>query len=594
MVTRRSGASDPPTSSIAKLLDFGLAKLVSADADATRTADGIVIGTAAYMSPEQAEGKPLDARSDIFSFGAVLYELLSGHRAFGGTSTVAVLSAVLRDDPQPIHAPPALERIVRRCLQKPREQRFQTMGELRAALEDAATEPASKPDERQPSIAVLPFDNMSADKENEYFSDGLAEEIIHALAHVPGLKVAGRTSSFFFRGKDVEFGEIGRKLNVDHILEGSVRKAGNRVRVTAQLIKVADGFHLWSERYDREMTDIFAIQDEITHAIATALRMKLSPEAAALRPYTPNLRAYEAYLKSRDYWFKPSPESLARVKESLEHAIELDPKFALAYSMLGIYYTMLANLGVRPSREVIPLARAAELEALRVDPSLPEAHALLGVCDGIDYEWSEAEPRWRLAMAREPVSRDVRFWYGNHYLLPIGRVAEAVEAMTWGLELDPLNLLYRHHLAVGLRHAGRPEDAEAELRKVLEIDENFPLALETLGAVCAQQGRFEEALTLTERAYALTPWASPTVGQLAALLVRAGATSRADALIEKLRRGEVCGAPAGLAVFHAMCGEFDRAAEWAERAIDERHPLLVRTLRPLLDPVRGGRPWRER
>ena len=386
-------------SSIAKLLDFGLAKLVSAEADATRTADGVVVGTAAYMSPEQAEGKPLDARSDIFSFGAVLYELLSGRRAFGGTSTVAVLSAVLRDDPQPIHAPPALERIVRRCLQKPREQRFQTMGELRAALEDAATEPASKPDERQPSIAVLPFDNMSADKESEYFSDGLAEEIINALAQVPGLKVAGRTSSFFFRGKDVEFGEIGRRLNVDHILEGSVRKAGNRVRVTAQLIKVADGFHLWSERYDREMTDIFAIQDEITQAIATALRMKLSRRPRRSRPYTPNLRAYEAYLKSRDYWFKPTPESLARVKESLEHAIELDPKFALAYSMLGIYYTMLANLGVRPSREVIPLARAAELEALRVDPSLPEAHALLGVCDGIDYEWSEAESRWRLAMA---------------------------------------------------------------------------------------------------------------------------------------------------------------------------------------------------
>ena len=185
-------------------------------------------------------------------------------------------------------------------------------------------------------------------------------------------------------------------------------------------------------------------------------------------------------------------------------------------------------------------------------------------------------------MAREPVSRDIRFWYGNHYLLPIGRVEEAVEAMTWGLELDPLNLLYRHHLALGLRHAGRLEDAESELRKVLEIDGNFALALETLGAICAQQGRFEEALALTERAYALTPWASPTVGQLAALLVRAGDTSRADALLEKLRRGEVCGAPAGLAVFHAMGGEFDRAAESAEQAIEERHPLLVRTLRPLL------------
>jgi tetratricopeptide (TPR) repeat protein len=166
--------------------------------------------------------------------------------------------------------------------------------------------------------------------------------------------------------------------------------------------------------------------------------------------------------------------------------------------------------------------------------------------------------------------------------LPIGRLVEAVEAMTWGLELDPLNLMYRHHLAVGLRHAGRLQDAEAELRKVLEVDESFPLALDTLGAVCAQQGRFEEALTLTERGYALTPWASPITGQLAALLVRAGATSRADALIDKLRRGDVCGAPAGLAVFHAMRGDFDRAAECGQQAIEERHPLLVRVLRPLL------------
>ena len=396
------------------------------------------------------------------------------------------------------------------------------------------------------------------------------------------MKVAGRTSSFSFRGKDVELGVIGKKLNVDHILEGSVRRAGNRVRVTSQLINVADGFHLWSERYDREMADIFAMQDEITQAIATALQMKLSPKATAVRPYTPNLRAYEAYLKSRDYWFKPSPDSLARVKESVEHAIALDPKFALAHSMLGIYYTMLANMGNRPAREVIPMARAAELEALRVDPTLPEAHAILGVCDGVDYEWNEAGRRWRLAMAREPISRDIRFWYGNHYLLPIGRVEEAVEAMTWGLELDPLNLLYRHHLALGLRHAGRLADAESELQKVLEIDQNFTFALDTLGAVCAQQGRFEEALALTERAFAFTPWASPTAGQLAALLLRAGDTSRADALLEKLRRGELCGSPTGLAVFHAMGAEFDRAAEWAARAIEERHPPLVRTLRPLL------------
>ena len=564
-----------------KLLDFGLAKLVSDEVDGTRTMIGTVLGTAAYMAPEQAQGRATDSRSDVFSFGAVLYEMLSGRRAFDGGSTADVLSAVLRDDPAPLRTAQSLDRIVRTCLAKQPGQRFQTMTELRVRLEEAA---ASKPTsgDGEPSIAVLPFSNMSADQEAGYFGDGLAEEILNVLAQVPGLKVAGRTSSFFFRGKDLEFAEIGRRLNVGHILEGSVRTSGNRIRVTAQLIKVADGFHLWSERYDREMTDIFAIQDEITLAIAAALRIKLSPAPEAKRRHVPDLRAYQAYLEARERWLKPTPESLAKVKELLDRAIALDPQFALPYSLLGGHYTMLANLGLVPARAVIPLARAAEQEALRVEPSLPEAHALLGVCAGDDYDWNEAQRQWRLAMAREPVSRDVRFWHGNHYLLPIGRFREAVDEMARGLEEDPLNLLYRHHYAIGLRHAQRLDEAEDELLKVLEIDEHFPLALGSLGAICAQRGRTEEGLTWTERAYALTPWAHPIIGQLAALRVRAGAASSADALLQRLGSGEAYGASAGLAIFHAMGGEFERAAEWAGRAIEERYPPLLRILAPLM------------
>jgi eukaryotic-like serine/threonine-protein kinase len=571
------------TKGVAKLLDFGLATLVSADDDVTRTLDGTVLGTAAYMSPEQAEGRPLDARSDIFSFGTVLYEMLSGSRAFGGTTALQVMNAVVRDEPPPLQSSPALERIVRRCLEKSPGQRFQTMAEVRSALEQPSTAPL-KPIEREPSVAVLPFANMSADKENEYFSDGLAEEIINVLANMPGLKVAGRTSSFFFRGKDVEFAEIGRTLNVDHILEGSVRKAGSRIRVTAQLVKVADGFHLWSERYDRELTDVFAVQDEITQAIAGALQVKLSPEAAPPRRHTPDLRAYEAYLKALDHWSRPTSESLVRVKEYLDRAVALDPEFAPAYSTLGLYYTMLASLGMRPTREVIPLARAAVDEALRIEPSLPEAHALRGCwASGYDdYDWHAAERHWRVAMAREPVASHIRLWYGNHYLAPIGRFQEALDAIAKGVAADPINLLYRHILASGLRNAGRIEEAGDELRRILELDENFPLAVGTLGAVCAQQERFGEALTLSEKAYALTPWSNPIVGQLAALLVRTGATSRAEALLEGLRPGTAWGAPTGMAVFHAMCGEFDRAAEWAERAIDSRFPLLVPILGPIL------------
>jgi serine/threonine-protein kinase len=567
-----------------KLLDFGLAKLLRPAKDdpddlthmAAHTIAGAILGSPGYMSPEQLAGQPLDVRSDVFSFGIVLHELLSGVRAASGDD--AFRSG---------QAPPALARIVQRCMAANPRERFQTMAEVRAVLEHASTGLPSAPGGHKPSVAVLPFANMSADKENEYFGDGLAEEVINALAQVPGLQMAGRTSSFQFRGKDVEIAEVGRRLNVEHLLEGSVRRAGNRVRVTAQLIKVADGFHLWSERYDREWTDIFAIQDEITHAISSALRIRLTVDSPAPRRHTPNLRAYEACLKARNLWYTAFPGSFVETKNLLEHAITLDPQFALPYSLLGGCYTMLANLGFKPAHDVMPLARAAEEEALRVDPALPEAHALLGVCAGnFGHDWIGAEREWRLAMAREPISRDVRFWYGNHYLLPIGRVAEAVETMARGLQDDPLNLLYRHLYARGLRHLGRLDEAEAELRGVLDIDANFPWALETLGAVCAKQGNSEEALAFTERAHVVTPWSCTVKGQLAALLARAGDRKRADALLETLGTGEAYGASTGLAIFHAMSGDAEQAAEWAARGIAQRFLPLVYMLAPLLKSQR--------
>src|SRR5262245_7270100 len=309
-----------------KLLDFGLAKLLRATTDdpddlthmAAHTIAGAILGSPGYMSPEQAAGKPLDIRSDVFSLGIVLHELLTGVRASSDGDAFRAGQTS-----------PALARIVQRCLAADPRERFQTMAEVRAVLEHASTELTSTPTARKPSVAVLPFVNMSADKENEYFGDGLDEEVINGLAQVPRLQVAGRTSSFRFRGQDIEPLEVGRRLNVEHLLEGSVRRAGNRVRVTAQLIKVADGFHLWSERYDREWTDIFAIQDDITHAIALALRLRLSADASTLGHHTPNLHAYEAYLKARDLFYTSMPGSFVQTKALLERAIALDPQFAL-------------------------------------------------------------------------------------------------------------------------------------------------------------------------------------------------------------------------------------------------------------------------
>ena len=297
------------TTSGAKLLDFGLAKILAeATDDATRTMAGTVLGTASYMSPEQAQGKAADARSDVFSFGAVLYELLTGKRVFERESLLDTLNAVVREEPRPPDSPASS--VVMRCLAKQPDKRFQTIAEVRAALQQLRSKPADVV-QTMPSIAVLPFANMSHNADDEYFSDGLAEEIINALVQVPGLKVIARTSAFAFKGKNEDIRKIAETLGVTNVLEGSVRRAGPRIRVTAQLIQAGDGTHLWSQRYDRELADIFEVQDEIAAAIAGALKLKLAP---APERRMPSLPAYEAYLRYRYYQWRFTPEDSQRSK----------------------------------------------------------------------------------------------------------------------------------------------------------------------------------------------------------------------------------------------------------------------------------------
>ena len=470
-------------------------------------------GTAVYMSPEQTQGKSVDARSDVFSLGAVLYELISGQRAFRGDTSAEVMSAVLRDKPRSLGAS-HLARVVDRCLEKDLSRRYQTMAEVRAALEDAAR---VSPD-REPSIAVLPFANLSADKENEYFSDGLAEEIINALTQIPGLKVTARTSAFAFRGKEQDIRKIAEALDVRTVLEGSVRRAGTRIRVTAQLINAADGYHLWSERYDRELADVFAVQDEIATAIAKALQVKLAGESVGRRRYTPSLPCYEAYLRALHESQKLTPDAMARSKEWYERAIALDPGFALAHSMFGFHFAQLANYGLLPAHEAMPLVRSEARKALAIDPSLPEGHATLGLVAGLyDYDWQEAARRFELAMAGDPVPSQVRRYYALYYLLPVGRAEEAVEECKLALQEDPLDLSGRLRLAQCLQAAGRPDEASSELRQVLELDENlwfthFILALEQL-----REGRLGDAITHADTASTLAPWNPSAKGLLAAV-----------------------------------------------------------------------------
>ena len=569
------------TESGVKLLDFGLAKMGTASAlpspdDATQavglTEVGMVLGTAAYMSPEQAKGERTDARSDIFSFGVVLYEMLSGRQPFWKNSAIETMAAIMRDEPAPLDAPVNLCAIVTRCLRKSPTSRFQAMNEVRAALEQAAATATYK----TPSIAVLPFANMSRDADDEYFSDGLAEEILNLLAKIPGLKVTARTSSFAFRGKEQDITKIAEALRVRTILEGSVRRAGNRIRVTAQLINAADGYHLWSERYDRDMTDVFTIQDEIAQAIAGALQVTLAPEPAAPRRYTPNLAAYEAYLKGHHYQFKFTPESVARAMAAYQQAIALDPNFALAHVGQSDYFLALANIGLMPAKEAMPLVREHARMALDINPTLAEAHAMLGIVAGVyDYDWKEAERRFQRAMDLAPASAQVRLWRVAFFLISIGRSLEAASEVRDILREDPLNIVYHWNLASALLSAGKDSDGFAELRHMLELDENFWYASLMLGIFHALQGQLEEALGYAQRAYAMAPFAPLVAGLLAGVLMRAGENGPAEEMLQGLRPGEAYMAPTGLAIFYLICGETGQVAYWIEKAIEQRDPAIM-------------------
>jgi TolB-like protein/predicted Ser/Thr protein kinase len=569
----------------AKLLDFGVAQLASPDPSATRTVAGEVMGTPAYMSPEQASAKPLDARSDVFSFGAVLYELLAGTRAFTGDSAAQILSAVLRDDPKPLEAPPALQQIVRRCLAKDPDRRFPTMADVRQALQHLT--PASA--DPTTSIAVLPFANLSRDADDEYFSDGLSEEIINALTQVRGLKVIARTSAFAFKGKNEDIRTIANSLGVTHVLEGSVRRAGGRVRVTAQLIDAADGAHRWSQRYDREMSDIFAVQDDIAAAIAGALKLQLAP---AFERRMPSLPAYEAYLRYRSYQWQFTPEAARRSRECLEQALTLDPEFALPYVGLADYHFALAAVGGSPSHEAMPRARELARRALEIDPDLPEAHAMLGIVAGhYDYDWSEAERRFRLAVNREPLSPHLRQWYGTFLLFATGRTDEARRQLSRVIDEDPLCQMWRLMRANVLPGAGLEHEALDDARKAVELDPGFWLGWADLGLLYARRHQHPEAMQCAERAMAGAPWCPYSIGVMAAALANQGEVNEAQSLLVALR-GDAYGGPVGLAVYSLARGEIEQAVAWSAKAVEQRFPAFIpRVIRAFEPSLRRSAAW---
>ncbi len=431
-----------------------------------------------------------------------------------------------------------------------------------------------------PSIAVLPFANLSAEKDQEYFSDGLAEEIINLLARISGLKVIARTSAFAFRSKEQDIRGIANALGVTTILQGSVRRAANRIRVTVQLINASDGAHLWSERYDREMTDVFAVQDEIAAAIAGALQVKL---AAPPREYVPQLAAYEEFLKARHHLQRWTPESAARARECLERAVMFDPGFALAHSDLGWCYYILAIENQTPPGEAAESMRATARKALGIESSLPDAHAVLAMAGVLDYDWPEAGRQFQLAMASERIQPFICYLHSAFYLVSLGRMREAEQGVERVLQEDPLNALCRTALASYRLASGRFAEGEAVLRDALQLDENFWIAQSWMGFSCLKQNRMTEAIAYEEKARSVASWNPTVIGRLAGMHERVGEKSRALALLAELGDATAFGVPGGFLCYHSVLADVDSAVGWYEKAIEQRDPRA-----PWLFPLQFG------
>ncbi len=472
----------------AMVMDFGIAKAVSSAGGETLTQTGMMVGTPAYVSPEQAAGETnLDGRSDQYSLACVLYEMLSGERPFTGATAQAVLAKRFTETVRPLRTvrdtiPEYVERAVSRAMSTDAGSRFPTAAMFAQALASGLTTPTDTQTMPQPavsaakSVAVLPFANMSADPENEYFTDGMAEEIINALTKIQSLRVASRTSSFAFKGKNEDIGEIGRKLKVSTVLEGSVRKMGNRLRITAQLVNVADGYHLWSERYDREMEDVFAIQDDISQAIVKALRVILSEgeKKQIEKARAVNLQAYDYYLRGRQYFHHIRRKSLEYARQMFNKAIEIDPEYARAYAGVSDCCSLLYTYF--DAREFnLRQADAASSKALELEPELAEAHVARGLAVSLSKRFDEAETEFETAMRLDPKQYEAVYWFGRARLSQ-GRYDEAVKLLERAAALRPEDYQPQHFLAQALDAQGRTDEMlDARRREVKLLEQHLEL-----------------------------------------------------------------------------------------------------------------------
>ncbi len=575
----------------AVIADFGIARAICQAGGEHVTEVGLAIGTPEYMSPEQAAGdRELDGRCDVYAFACVIYEMLAGAPPFSGESARAIIGKHLSEPPTPLRArrpdaPAAVEQALARALAKDPADRFASVADLVAALEDTragAAVPA--PAGKTRSIAVLPFVNASADPENEYLSDGISDELINALTKVDGLRIASRTSAFALKGKPQDIRAIGALLGVS-------RKSGDRLRITAQLSAADDGRNLWSERYDRTLDDVFAVQDEISRTIVSTLRTTFLADIADPTPqrYTHNLEAYSLYLKGRYCWNKRSQEGVLESIAFFKQAIDLDPGYALAYSGLSDAYALQVDYRSVPVTDGYRLAREYALKALELDDTLPEAHTSLAwVLHVYDWDWSGAMREYGRALELNPGFATAHHWY-SFVLMVTGHKEQAVMEALTALELDPSSLSVRRGVGWLSYYSRRYEHALYHLRRAIAMNPTSEDTYRVLGLVLMQQGAYAEAERAFREAITLSPDLSYATAGVAHVLALSGRRREAEALVAELeaRARARYVTPVAFCIAHLGLRNIDQVFHWLERAYEDRRGWLTYLrVDPIFDPVK--------